>query len=117
MTDDAREVRSSSTDKWDHRVSFQAIQIARMLLAEHQAHFHFLVDLVIDPLRYADKLSVDQQLRLANAALTFLKEVNAVNNENLLDLAATAISAHGASERVQQDARVDPETLQRPTTI
>ena len=61
------------------RVAIKAIQIARMMLTEHLKHYDFLVKFVADPAHFCDTMSVENQVRIANATIAFLKEVDAAN--------------------------------------
>lgn len=77
----------------EHRMAFEMIGTARMLLDMNRDYYEKLVDarqrvdsvgIVLDPTLYRDVLwskSVAQQVRLAEAALAFLRAADAVADE------------------------------------
>lgn len=77
----------------EHRMAMEAIGIMRMMLAPHRAQFEKLVDAehrmhsighILDPTLYRDMIQSKNfalQLRLVQAALTFLKTIDEVAAE------------------------------------
>jgi hypothetical protein len=82
-------------DKLDprHKMAMDAIGFMHQVLSPHREQFETLVKatrdmhsigVILDPTLYRDMLyskSFDQQIRLARAALTFLRDVDAVKAE------------------------------------
>jgi hypothetical protein len=95
MSDPAEHYRefSKSPDGIDHAMAMQAIGVTRMLLAVHRERFETFLEArrdmdsfghILNPTLYRDVIhsrSMAQQVKMVEAALAFLREVDAVAGE------------------------------------
>lgn len=77
----------------EHKMAMEAIGMMRMMLGQHREQFEKLIEAegnmhsfggMLDPTLYRDMIyskSFKQQMRLVRAAVTFLKEIDAVAAE------------------------------------
>lgn len=91
--DDELQAKYARHSTPEHRAAMQAVGIARAMLGEHRERYDALLESkrqmdnvgwLLDPTLYRDVLAsrrVARQIRMAEAALAFLREVDAVADE------------------------------------